>query len=81
MVKFVRLPFYEQSDMKRLSRTNPDLSGCLPRNLGGLPRDLGGLPRDLGGLPRESGVKWLNGYMATWLNGYMPAPIFRGLNG
>jgi hypothetical protein len=31
MAKFVRLPFYEQSDMKRLSRTNPDLSGCLPR--------------------------------------------------
>ena len=27
MVKFVRLPFYERSEMKRLSRTNPDLSG------------------------------------------------------
>jgi hypothetical protein len=31
-VKFVRLPFYEQSDMKRLSRTNPRFIGMpVPR--------------------------------------------------
>jgi hypothetical protein len=27
MVKFVRLTFYERSEMKRLSRTNPALAG------------------------------------------------------
>ena len=44
MVKFVRLPFYERSEMKRLSRTNPALAGCLPRYLGGLPRESGACP-------------------------------------
>jgi len=44
MVKFVRLPFYEQSDMKRLSRTNPRFIG---------------MPRGLNACPDFSGAKWL----------------------
>jgi hypothetical protein len=35
MVKFVRLPFYEQSDMKRLSRTNPRFIGMPAPGIGG----------------------------------------------
>jgi len=50
MVKFVRLPFYEQSDMKRLSRTNPRFIGMLAP-----------IFRGLNACPDFSGVKWLHG--------------------
>jgi hypothetical protein len=50
MVKFVRLPFYEQSDMKRLSRTNPRFIGMVTWLNGYMPA------------PRIGGymVTWLN---------------------
>jgi hypothetical protein len=41
MVKFVRLPFYEQSDMKRLSRTNPRFIGMPALRIGGLIKESG----------------------------------------
>jgi hypothetical protein len=82
MVKFVRLPFYEQSDMKRLSRTNPRFIGMpapISRGLHGymvtcLPRE-SGVTLPAVALAKAGMIKWLHACPdfsgVTWLHGYM----------